>query len=153
MIVNENSKEKAKPKRKRKGPGCLIAVIIVLVIVGIGGGIGWSFVMKEQKEARNLPLNAVDFDKLIDGTYTGVYEGGMYKWRATEVKVTVADGKVTNIDLVSTKDPGNENTDPEMLFDRVIESQTLQVDTLSGATLTGKAHLQAVENALLEAQK
>ncbi len=39
-----------------------------------------------------------------------------------------------------------------MLNDRVIESQSLQVDTISGATLSSKAYLQAVENALLTAQ-
>jgi uncharacterized protein with FMN-binding domain len=40
-----------------------------------------------------------------------------------------------------------------MLYDRVIESQSLQVDTISGATLTCKARLKAVENALIKAQK
>jgi uncharacterized protein with FMN-binding domain len=40
-----------------------------------------------------------------------------------------------------------------MLYDRVIQAQSLQVDTLSGATLTSKAWLQAVENALIPAQR
>jgi uncharacterized protein with FMN-binding domain len=39
-----------------------------------------------------------------------------------------------------------------MLYERVIQSQSLQVDTISGATLTSKAYLQCVENALLQAQ-
>ena len=38
------------------------------------------------------------------------------------------------------------------LYNRVIAAQSLQVDTVSGATLTGKAYLQCVENALLPAQ-
>ncbi|MBN1219508.1 MAG: FMN-binding protein [Anaerolineae bacterium] len=132
--------------------GWVIALAIV-AILGAAGGIGWSRLLKEHKEARSLPLNAVDFDKLNDGTYHGAYEGGMYKWRANECDVTVTNGKVADIQLVGSEDPGAENTDYEMLYDRVIEAQSLQVDTISGATLTSKAYLQAVENALLQAQR
>ena len=35
---------------------------------------------------------------------------------------------------------------------RAVEAQSLQVDTISGATLTSKAHLQCVGNALQQAQ-
>jgi uncharacterized protein with FMN-binding domain len=38
------------------------------------------------------------------------------------------------------------------LFRHVIESQSLQVDVISGATLTSKAHLKALENALEQAE-
>lgn len=131
--------------------GWIIALIVV-VILASAGGIGWSFLMKEHKEARSLPLNAVDFSQLNDGVYTGVYEGGMYKWRANEVRVTVASGKVAQIESIKSA----ENWDKEsatMLYDRVIAAQSLQVDTISGATLTSKAYLQAVENALIPAQR
>jgi uncharacterized protein with FMN-binding domain len=50
------------------------------------------------------------------------------------------------------EDPAAKNTDHETLYDRVIQAQSLQVDTISGATLTSKAYLQAVENALIQAQ-
>lgn len=132
-------------------PGWIIALIIV-VVLGTGGGIGWSFLSKEHTEARNLPLNAVDFGNLKDGIYIGEYEGGMYKWRANKVQVTVSSGKVSNVKLLSSSDPGKDNTQQEMLYDRVIKKQSLQVDTISGATLTSKAYLQAVENALKQAQ-
>jgi uncharacterized protein with FMN-binding domain len=133
----------------------MIGWIVALVVVAglaTAGGIGWSRLMKEHQEARSLPLNAVDFGKLNDGTYHGAYEGGMYKWRANECDVKVTDGRVAGIQLVGSKDPGSKNTQQEVLYDRVIEAQSLQVDTISGATLTSKAWLQAVENALLKAQ-
>jgi uncharacterized protein with FMN-binding domain len=131
--------------------GWVIALAVVAVL-GIAGGIGWSRLSAEHKEARSLPLNAVDFGKLSDGTYHGAYEGGMYRWRANECVVTVTDGRVTDIQLTGSKDPGGGNTNCEMLYDRVIQAQSLQVDTISGATLTSKAYLQAVENALIQAQ-
>ena len=132
--------------------GWLIA-LAVLAVLGIAGGIGWSNLMKEHREARSLPLNRVDFSKLKDGKYHGAYEGGMYKWRVNECDVTVKNGKVTEIQLAGSADPGGKNTQHQELFDRVIKAQSLQVDTITSATLTSKAYLQAVENALLPAQQ
>jgi uncharacterized protein with FMN-binding domain len=131
--------------------GWAIALTVV-ALLGVAGGIGWSRLSKEHKEARSLPLDAVDFSKLSDGTYHGTYEGGMYKWRANECQVTVSSGRVTDIQLAGSQDPGGRNTQHEALYDRVIEAQSLQVDTISGATLTSKAYLQCIENALIQAQ-
>lgn len=140
-----------KGKGKQKMIGWIIALVVV-VVLAVAGGIGWSYVSKEHKETRSLPLNKVDFKKLSDGKYHGAYAGGMYKWRTNECDVTVAGGKVADIQLSGTIDPGAENTDYKMLYSRVIAQQSLQVDTISGATLTSKAYLQAVENALVQAQ-
>lgn len=127
-------------------------VLVIVVLLAVAGGIGWVFLSKEHEEAKNLPLNAVDFNRLADGTYTGEYAGGMYKWRANTAKVTVAGGKVTRIEsLQSLEAQSSEFT--QMLYDRVIAAQSLQVDTISGATLTSKAYLQSVENALVQAQR
>ena len=150
-MKKETQKGLTKRKGKRKMSGWII-VLMVTAVLGAGGAIGWSFLSKEHNEARNLPLNAVDFNKLNDGTYIGEYEGGMYKWRANQVQVTVTSGKVSDIKQLSSADPGRKNTQQEILYDRVIEAQSLQVDVISGATLTSKAYLQAVENALTKAQ-
>jgi hypothetical protein len=58
-----------------------LATAGAVTALGAAGGVGWSLLSKEHTEAKSLPLNAVDFSKLNDGTYHGVYEGGMYKWR------------------------------------------------------------------------
>lgn len=39
------------------------------------------------------------------------------------------------------------------LFQRGLETESLQVDAISGAALTSKAHLKALENALKQAQQ
>jgi uncharacterized protein with FMN-binding domain len=49
----------------------------------------------------------------------------------------------------SANKPVPEVTGP--LFDRVIEVQSLKVDTISGATITSKSFLKSVENALVNA--
>lgn len=130
----------------------MIAVLVILLVLGLAGGIGWSYVNKEHREAANLPLNAVDFDRLSDGKYHGTYAGGIYKWRYNECDVVVTGGSVTDINLTASIDPGSENTNAEMLYERVIKAQSLQVDTISSSTLTSKGYLQCVENALTPAQ-
>jgi len=140
-----------KRKEKRKIMG-LIIIGIVLIIVAISGGFGWSKVSKEHKQMRNLPLNKVDFSNLKDGTYKGSFNGGMYKWRENEIQVKVENGQVTNIQVLKNKENRpKEFTDK--LFNRVIQSQSLQVDVVTGATMTSKAYLQGAENALKKAQK
>lgn len=132
--------------------GWIIAFVVV-VGLAIAGVIGWSKLQKEHQEARSLSLNRVNFSKLKDGTYHGAYEGGMYQWRVNECDVTVKNGKVTDIQLTGSNDPGGKNTQHKELYDRVIKAQSLQVDTITQATLTSKAYLQAIENALVQAQK
>lgn len=134
----------------------MIGWIIALTVVGglaAAGRYGWSRLSREHHEARNLSLADVDFGRLNDGAYRGVYAGGMYKWRTNECLVTVSSGKVTDIQLSGSGDPGSKNAQHRMLYDRVIQSQTLKVDTISGSTLTSKAYLKAVENALILAQR
>lgn len=143
---------RANGKGKRKMTGWII-LLVVIAALGTGGAIGWSQLSKEHAEARNLPLNAVDFNRLKDGTYTGYYEGGMYKWRANKVEVTVISGKVADIKLVSPINGDKEPGKKVELYDRVIKEQSLKVDAISGATLDSKAYLKAVENALKKAQK
>ncbi len=139
---------------KRKGKFrmviTVIAVLAVLLAAGMGGGM--LYTAEEHKEAKNLPIAAIDFKNLNDGTYIGEYEGGIKKWRTNKVQVTVSSSKVTDIEILEHK----ENQKPEFtgkLYDRVIEAQSLQVDTISGATLTSKAYLKSVEDALIKAQK
>lgn len=148
LLSKENKTKNRKGKVKMIG---WIIVIIIIAVIGIGGAIGWSYLSKELSEAKNLIINEVDFSKLEDGTYVGEYSGGMYKWRTNKVQVTVTSGKVIKIKILYNK----ENRPAEFtnkLYDNVIQSQSLKVDTISGATLTSKAYLKAIENALSQSQ-
>ena len=102
MTIQENGEDKEKKKGRRKGKGCWIAMLILLVIIAVERRDRLVFLSKEHREAASLPLNAVDFSKLNDGTYHGAYAGGMYKWRVNECDVTVTNGKVTEIQLTAS---------------------------------------------------
>jgi len=126
-----------------------IVASIFGVLAGLGGlthGIG------EVLQGNVAPSGIVINSWTQGPIATNMGGTSMYKWRANECDVTVSSGKVTDIQLVGSSDPGGENTQHEALYDRVIQAQSLQVDTISGATLTSKAYLQCVGNALIEAQ-
>ena len=134
--------------KKRKPIGWIIFFILFIFLTG-SGFIGWGSISKEHTEAINLPLDGVDFKNLQDGTYVGEYEGGVYKWRSNKVEVTVSNGKVENIRLLYHKE--NQTREfTKALYDKVITSQSLDIDTVSGATLTSKAYLKSVEIALIK---
>lgn len=140
---------KANPK-KRKGKMIMWILAVIILLAGSAGG-ALLFTAGERREGKNLPIRTVDFHNLKDGIYIGEYEGGKYKWRANRVQVNVSTGKVTDIQLLMHK----ENQSPDFtgkLYGRVIATQSLQVDTISGATITSKAYLKSVENALGQAQ-
>ena len=142
-------------KRKGKFRMLIIVLVVLVILVALVLGGGLFFTARERREGKNLPIAVVDFKKLNDGTFVGEYEGGMYKWRANKVEVTVSQGKVTDIQTLGDKKAGC-NEKPEItneLFDRVTDAQSLQVDTVSSATITSKAYLKSVENALTKAQK
>lgn len=146
--------------KKRKGK--IRVWIVILSIVGvIALGLGAAVVLTApgRNELQNMAITDVDFKKLRDGVYTGAYHGTKDSSRNAAVEVTVASGVVTEI-KVTEGALANEKQTSEVrnglsindLFNRVIKSQSLKVDVISGATLTSNAHLKAVENALEQAE-
>lgn len=139
-------------QKSKKGNFKMIKIIISGIVVGIiiVGITNWKRMSREHSEAKNLPIATIDFNNIRDGIYIGNYEGGMYKWRVNDVQVTVSEGKVKEIKLLKER---FEFKDANKLYSNVIQAQSLQVDTVSGATLTSKAYLKSIENALIKAQK
>lgn len=119
----------------------ILSILGVLVLVGAGG---IFYITNGLEAGENLAINPVNLTKIEDGTYTGIYKAG--RW-TNEVAVSVADHQISNIDVVKTVTMES----PEMtstIINSVIEKQNTTVDTVSGATVTSKAYLKAIENAL-----
>lgn len=80
----------------------------------------------------------------IEKVYNGKYKSG--RW-SNELNVIVKGNKITAIkiaDDVTFTMPGVS----DKLFNNVIKAQDTKVDAVSGATVTSKAYLKSIENAL-----
>jgi uncharacterized protein with FMN-binding domain len=116
-------------------------ILSLLVIVFLGG---FFFLSLGLNKGKTLVVNDVDLSLLKDGTYTGKYNEG--RW-SNEVNATVKNHKIIKIEVI--KDVLFPRTDvTEELVKRIIESQSIGVDAISGATVTCKAYLKSIEDAL-----
>jgi NosR/NirI family nitrous oxide reductase transcriptional regulator len=85
-----------------------------------------------------------------DGTYTGTGNG--YRPN-TQVSVTINSGKITSIELISTNDTDNFfNRAWSSLKNAIITAQSTKVSTVSGATRSSNGIIEAVNDALSQAQ-
>ena len=129
---------------------------IILIIFFLFCSSACDKIDNEHDEARNITLSDIDFSKLTRGEFQGYYAGGMYGWRENECKVIVDSiskdsSRVTKIELIRSAEDRPQSFFKE-LYNRVIEKQSLKVDVISGSTLTSKAHLKAVEDALMKSE-
>ena len=82
---------------------------------------------------------------LADGVYKGTGTG--YAGDIT-VSVQIKDKQIVAIDILSSSDDAAFFNRAKAVIDRIIESQKLDVDTVSGATYSSNGIISAVKNAL-----
>ena len=82
---------------------------------------------------------------LTDGVYKGTGTG--YVGEIT-VAVQIKDKQIVAIDILSSSDDAAFFKRAQAVIDKIIEGQTLEVDTVSGATYSSRGIISAVKNAL-----
>ena len=117
-----------------------IAAVIVLIILIIVAGIKLN---KITKEIDALKIESLDFTKVKDGIYEGKCDMTIV---TAKVNVKVEKGKVTGIDILEHIHGNNYGADK--IIEKIISSQSLNVDSITGATGSSKVMKKAVENAL-----
>lgn len=115
------------------------SILLIFVLVSAGGIFYLSRGLNE-----DVQLDGINVTYLNDGTYKGIYKAG--RW-SNELIITVNKQKITDIrieDDVTFAKPGVSDE----LFSKIITYQDTTVDAISGATVTSKAYLKSIENAL-----
>ena len=130
-----------KSTRKKVILSMSIALVILLLAAGLSGSIyAWRFL----RVSDSLTIGDVDISRVPDGAYAGSYS--VFHVKAA-VEVSVEGGRITAIGFT---DSGRiaEETQQEIreIFDEVIASQSLDVDVTSGASVSKKVSLKAVED-------
>ncbi len=120
-----------------------LALAVLAVVAGLMSGIyAWRFLAA----ARELTVGDIDPSGLPDGVYAGSYS--LFHVKAA-VEVEVEGGRVKAIALVDAGRMAEETReDIEVIFERVVSAQSLDVDLESGASVSKKISLKAVESAL-----
>lgn len=138
-----------------------IKVVNVLVIVGIL--FGYNTVLASRKQSEEIAQlkyqlensqitgDSKDGGNYTDGTYTGQAQGfgGPIK-----MQVTVEGGKITKLDILSAEKEDTAYLDAaKAIIDTIIENQSTEVDTVSGATFSSTGIKEATKKALEGATK
>jgi len=126
-------------KKKKKILLIIVSVIVILIALVL------FVVLSGLTEGLRVPLNGLKLSNVPDGSYTGDYQHR--RWSNTVV-VHIKDQTITAIDVEKDMFGAGITNAADDIIRRVIEAQDTKVDMLSGATVTSKAYLKAIENAL-----
>jgi len=116
-------------------------VILILIGVSVFGYLSWN----SKNDLKHLTISTIDFTQLNDGVYSGSYT--LFPV-SVSVTVSVSDHCVTAINI--TKHSNGRGKPAEVIIDRILADQTLQVDTITNATYSSNVILKAVEQALIK---
>jgi uncharacterized protein with FMN-binding domain len=88
------------------------------------------------------------------GTYTGAAVDT--RWGTVQVRITVADGKITAADAIQypTENPKDQQINAyaiPQLNAEVVNAQSAQIDSVSGATVTSDGYLESLQSAIDQA--
>ncbi|MHB8064712.1 MAG: FMN-binding protein [Ruminiclostridium sp.] len=119
------------------------SICFAIILVAVFGGKYMYSLQRYKSIISDIKIDSVDLSKLADGKYTGSCDAVFV---GAKVVVTVNAHKITDVDLINHKNEKGKLA--EGIPAKVMEAQSLEVDTISGATNSSKVILKAIENAL-----
>lgn len=122
--------------------------LAALVVIAIGVALFMAFMypkLKEQAELQRLTVSEVELSSVQNGTFHGAFDFHGFTY---EVEVVVAEHEITQIAVLKNIEDDEYAKKAEGVVDLVLKEQSLKVDVVTGATITSKALLKAIENAL-----
>ena len=122
----------------------LLSAAIILLLIGlIFTTVYLKSVADYKKAVKETSFNSIGISNIRDGFYVGEYD---VDFVYAKVKVTVENAAITNIDILEHKN--GRGKPAELVIDKIIDEQKIDVDTISGATNSSIVIKKAVENAL-----
>jgi len=121
-----------------------MAVLAAAAVIGIGVGVFYQIVDANFQRLTETEISNVDFTQFEDGIYTGSYSAFPI---SVKLQLTLKDHRITEIILMEHLN--GQGKGAEVITDKIIETQSLEVDAVTGATFSSKVILKAVEDAFL----
>ena len=124
----------------KKSKKVLLITFIVVLLLFIAGKIVIGYMVRN---VQNISVSMPDLSNIQDGDYIGEYSIAPVH---VKVEVSVGNHQITNISILQ-HDNGLGSA-AERVVNVVVKEQSLEVDAVSGATVSSKCILKAVENAI-----
>lgn len=124
-------------------------ILIILLCTILFALIGASLYLKTLvNDVNSITVSNLNMANITDGIYVGKYSiTPVY----VEVEVSVTEHKITNIKIIEHENGLGGKA--EKIVDNVISRQSLEVGAVSGATVSSKCIIKAIENALQSGSK
>lgn len=119
------------------------AVIIILAAIFVLAGTSLILRHLVFEAVKDISISDIDLENVGDGVYTGEYSAPPV---SVAVQVTVTNNKIVDIEIL--RHDNGLGSKAEKITDKIIGQQSLDVDAVSGATLSSVCILKAVENAV-----
>ncbi len=124
----------------KKSKKVLLIAVIMLLLLFIAGKI---VIGNMVRNVQNISVSIPDLTNIPDGDYIGEY---LIAPVYVKVEVSVRNHRITNIAIL--QHDNGLGSRAESIVNAVVNEQSLEVDAVSGATVSSKCILKAVENAL-----
>lgn len=121
----------------------IMIILFVAILLVVCVKVGADFLTK--RTLKKVKINEVPISQVADGKYVGEAQ---IKPVSAKVNVQVENGKITDIEIKDHMTGLGKNG--EKIIDQIINKQSLDVDTISGATQSSVTITKAVENALTQ---
>lgn len=119
------------------------AITVLFLICLIFTAVYLKSVADYKNAVKEITLGSVDISHIPDGIYVGECD---VNFVYAKVEVTVQNGKITDIAILEHKN--GRGKPAEIVVDRIMEEQKIDVDATAGATNSSTVIKKAVENAL-----
>ena len=130
----------------------LASAMTASALSGCGGSKPAETTAAATEAATTAATEAAKAEAGADGTYEGTAVGMGGESNPVKVAITLKDGKIADVKIEGAGETDGIGTKAIEAFpEEMIERNTVQVDAISGATITSKAIVEAATAALAEA--
>jgi uncharacterized protein with FMN-binding domain len=130
----------------KKRTKILTAIGIILALCTVAGMLIFNNINNNLAALVTMNIPSIDLSDTEGGNYVGSYSEFPV---SAKVEVTIEDHQIVTIGLI--EHVTGQGQAAESIPDAVVASQSMQVDTVSGATYSSVVILKAIEDALIKA--
>ena len=125
------------------------AIIIVVISIIAVLTIGVFAITRNLSYMMDVYLHGINTTALSDGTYTGSFERGRF---SNTLTVQIENHTIVGVSIKKDVSMARDDISDDV-FNKVIKTQSTDIDAISGATVTTNAYLMAIEDALNDKEK